>query len=68
MSWECQLLDNDFHVMQIDGNKSVVKLFNNQTKQEISTALERIRLAGHLYEDDNNEDDFDNNNEDDIPF
>ena len=42
------------------GNKGVVKLFNNWTKQEISTALERIKLAA------NRNDDYDD--PDDIPF
>jgi hypothetical protein len=44
-------------------NKGVRKVFNSWTKQEISTALERIRLARNR-----NDDDLDNNNACEFPF
>ena len=44
----------------LDDNETAIKLFNSWTKQEISTALERIKLAA------NRNDDY--NDPDDIPF
>jgi hypothetical protein len=48
LPWSEALIEchsNNWNWEKLSDNKSVIKLFRNWTKQEISTALERIRSA-----------------------
>ena len=47
----------------LEKNRSVIKLFNSWTKQEIITALEKIRLASHRDDDHNKSGNDDHNSQ-----